>query len=65
MSRLPAPEILPEVVANSLVTTYTKDRDDKDLVVLGTRADETVAIAPVKRDEPVVTRKVRRYSPGL
>ncbi|KAI0758099.1 MFS general substrate transporter [Fomes fomentarius] len=48
------PENVPEVAPEPLVTIPTRDGEGS----LGKdRAEETVAIAPVRKDEPIVTRK--------
>ncbi|TFK92845.1 MFS general substrate transporter [Polyporus arcularius HHB13444] len=52
MSRLPMPEIPLEVAPPPLVTTETRDGSGKDIAGV-----EAVAIAPVSKDEPIVTRK--------
>ena len=53
MSRQPLPEVLHEVSPPPLVTTETRDGSGKDIAEL-----EAVVIAPVSKDEPIVTRKV-------
>ncbi|KAI0355312.1 MFS general substrate transporter [Trametes cingulata] len=54
MSRQPIPEIVPVVSANPLVTMDSADDSGKGDSAIET---EVVAIAPVRKDEPVVTRK--------
>ncbi|KAI0375961.1 MFS general substrate transporter [Pilatotrama ljubarskyi] len=54
MSRQPIPEIVPEVMAHPLVTVDSEDDSGKGDSGVET---EVVAIAPVRKDEPVVTRK--------
>ena len=52
------PENLPEVGPEPLVTTETRDGSRSS----GKGSDDPeveVAIAPVRKDEPIVTRKVR------
>ena len=53
MSRQPLPEVLHEVSPPPLVTTETRDGLGKDIDEL-----EAVVIAPVSKNEPIVTRKV-------
>ncbi|KAJ2993480.1 hypothetical protein NUW54_g7713 [Trametes sanguinea] len=55
MSRLPLPEILPEVSPNPLISVNSSDGSGKGDST-GVETTE-VAIAPVSKDEPIVTRK--------
>ncbi|KAI0737688.1 MFS general substrate transporter [Daedaleopsis nitida] len=52
MSRQPMPENIPEVAPEPLITTGTRDGSGKD-----EEEAEVIAIAPVRKDEPIVTRK--------
>ena len=65
MSNFAAPEGLPEVTAVSPVKADPSegDRARKRNVahVERAHADGSVAIAPVRRDEPIVTRKVSNH----
>ena len=60
-----APESSPEVTAESPGTTNSDDRDGlkkrKASHVERAQVEEGVAIAPVRRDEPIVTRKVSNH----
>lgn len=56
MSRMPMPENVPEVAPEPLLTIPTRDGEGRDC------AEEAVVIAPVRKDEPIVTRKVRDCS---
>ena len=57
MSRQPLPEVVHDVTPHPLITTESRDGSGKD----GSDAmggEAAIAIAPVRKDEPVVTRKV-------
>ena len=59
MSHPPAQEIVPEVAPHPLVITQTRDGGSgKDGSSDGAEPGAHIAIAPLRRDEPVVTRKV-------
>lgn len=59
MSRQPLPENIPDVASNPLAVMDSAEGSGK-----GGSGHETevVAIAPVRRDEPIVTRKVHSAS---
>ena len=61
MSRKPVPEVVPEAAPNPLVTTETRDGKESEEAAEEVGA---IAIAPLRKHEPVVTRKVSRSAVG-